>query len=167
MNKWFEEVFLKSIFERCEIGKQKWLSAKQTAICVQYMEMHRARYDCDVYGTMCNHNYYTCEWMERSVVLDYSKKNGCGCITFGMNEEEKVKQQKENEAERERIKRERIERIKRNPERLAKKIDELERKLKSLQDEYEDVIAENDEEEIEWVLEEICKVENELKTYKK
>jgi hypothetical protein len=166
MNKWFGEVFLKSIFERCEIGKQKWLSAKQTAICTQYMEMHQSRYDYDGYGTMCNHNYYTCEWMGRSVVLDYSKKNGCGCITFGMNEEEKVKQQKENEAERERIKQERIERIKRNPERLAKKIDELERKLQSLQDEYEAVIEEDDEEEIEWVLEEICKVENELKTYK-
>ena len=35
-----------------------------------------------------------------------------------------------------------------------------------IEDEYEAGIEEDDEEEIEWVLEEICKVENELKTYK-
>lgn len=40
MNEWFTEVFMRSIFERAGVGKNIWLSQKQTAVCVSNMEKH-------------------------------------------------------------------------------------------------------------------------------
>lgn len=97
-SKWFIEVFLPSVFERCEVGKGKWLSQKQTAVCTQNMIPSSVRYDADGYGTMCEHLNYNCEWCGRNVVLSYSKKNGCGCITFSCTEEEIETLRAENEA---------------------------------------------------------------------
>lgn len=42
--KWFEDTFLKSIFEKQGENVGRWLSAKQTAICTQYMERQTVVY---------------------------------------------------------------------------------------------------------------------------
>lgn len=168
MTRWFAEVFLPSIFERCEPGKGKWLSQKQTAICIDNMHRSTVRFDSDGYGTMWNHDNYTCEWNGRNVHLSYSKKNGCGCIDFGFNSEEIATINAEHEAERHRIKAERIERIKRNPERLTKRIDSIERKISALQKEWEAEKEEPDfdETDAEYYTKEIAKLEAELALYK-
>ena len=165
MNGWFYGTFLPSIFERCEVGKERWLSKKQTAICVQNMERRQVRFDSDGYGTMWTHDNYTCQWNGRSVFLSYSKKNGCGSITFGLSAEEQAKINAENELERKRIMEDRVARIKRNPERLAKKIEILMKKLENAKADYQDDIAEKLDEYIEGDLEYIAEIEAELALY--
>lgn len=137
MNKWFSN-FLESLFQRTGTCKEKWLTAKQTAVCTKYMEMKTVRYDSDGYGTMYNHNNYYCNWNGREVRLSYSKKNGCGSITFGYTVEEQAALQAEYEAQKMNEIRERIERIKRNPERLKERIAKLQKKIAALQEAWDD-----------------------------
>lgn len=165
MNKWFYNTFLPSIFERCEPGMGKWLSQKQTAVCAAHMEMHQVRYDADGYGTMCNRIFYTCEWNGRSVHLSYSKKNGCGCIEFGFNAEEIATMNAEHEAEKKRIKAESVERTKRKPERLARKIADLTRKIQGWMEEYELDIADGEDELAKQDLAMIAELKAELALY--
>lgn len=165
MNGWFYETFLPSIFERCEAGKEKWLSQKQTAICVQNMARHQVRFDTDGYGTMGTHYNYTCQWNGRSVCLFYSKKNGCGRITFGFSAEEQAKINAENELERKRIMGDRVARIKRNPERLANTIESLVQKLENAKANYQDDVAEKLDKYIEGDLKFIAEIEAELALY--
>jgi hypothetical protein len=166
MNKWFADTFLPSVFERCVVGKPKWLSQKQTAICVRYMDESVVRYDADGYGTMCNHLNYSCRWDGRSVTLSYSKKNGCGEILFGFNSSEIEVMKREYEAERARIKEERIQRTKSNPDRLAKKIASLTKAIAGWQAEYELDLSEGDEEQALLDLDEIAKLQAELTLYR-
>ena len=165
MNRWFCETFLPSIFERCEAGKERWLSRKQTAICVQNMERHQVRFDSDGYGTMWNHDNYTCEWDGRNVLLSYSKKNGCGSITFGLSAEEQAKLTAESELERKRIMEERVARIKHNPERLSNTIEILTEKLENAKLIYQDHIAEGSDKYISSDLKFIAEIEAELALY--
>ena len=168
MNKWFAETFLPSIFDRCkDRGKEMWLSQKQTAVCIQNMELRQVRFDPDGYGVRCTHNNYTCEWNGRKVVLSYSKKNGCGFISFGMNKAEQEAHLAEIEAERQRIEAERIAWIKENPEKLAKRIAFYTTKIDHLRQKWE---AEKDdptfdESDAEWFAEEIAKYEEKLAVY--
>lgn len=164
-NKWFLETFLPSIFNTVGANKQKWLTARQTMICVDNMAKHTVRYNGDGYGTMYSHDNYTCEWDGRQVFLQYSKKNGCGCIEFGYNVEEKAVLNARAEGERTRIKRERIERIKRNPERLAKTIEKLKKEIEGLIEEYEEDIADGEEKWAKEDLNRIAELEAELKLY--
>lgn len=78
--KWFEDTFLKSIFEKQREGVGRWLSAKQTAICTQYMERQTVSYS-DGFDTFTHSNYNN-SWNGYQVTLFYSKKNSCGKITF-------------------------------------------------------------------------------------
>lgn len=165
MNKWFYNIFLPGIFERCEPGKGKWLSQKQTMICTENMVLKQVRYDADGYGTMHTHDNYTCEWEGRNVHLSYSKKNGCGCIEFGFDSKEIAAMNADREAEQMRIKAERIERIKRNPERLEKKIADLNKKIQGWKQEYELDIADADEDAVKFDLEAIAELEAELALY--
>ena len=165
MNRWFCCVFLPSIFERCEPGKGKWLSQKQTLICTENMVRKQVRYDADGYGTMHTHDNYVCEWEGRSVFLSYSKKNGCGRIEFGFNAEEIASMNAEREAEQKRIKAERVERTKRNPERLARKIADIRKKIQGWIEEYELDLADGDEEAAQFDLEAIAELEMELALY--
>ena len=165
MNRWFYETFLPSIFERCEVGKERWLTQKQTAICVQNMERHQVRFDSDGYGTMWNHDNYTCEWAGRSVILYYSKKNGCGCITFGYSDEEREVMRVEHEEERKRILEERIALTKGNPERLRKTIDSLTQRLEDAKLFYQDDIADGLNVRFEDDLKRIAEIEAELALY--
>ena len=83
---WFNDVFLLSLYERAGLNNSLWLTKKQTAVCCQYMtektvivEERFAQY---------RHTNYTYNWDGREVFLSYSKKNGCGTITFYPNDSE-------------------------------------------------------------------------------
>lgn len=165
MNKWFCNTFLPSIFDQCGPGKDKWLSQKQTRVCTENMVRRQVRYDSDGYGTMHTHDNYICEWEGRTVHLSYSKKNGCGCIEFGFNSKEITEMNAKREAERKRIKAERIERTKRDPERLAKKIEGLTKKIRGWMEEYELDLADGDEDAAKYDLEAIAELKAELAAY--
>lgn len=130
MNKWFNDVFLQSIFDRAGACNSLWLSKKQTAICVENMEKDTVSYSDGVYTY--RHLNFHCIWNGRKVTLSYSKKNSCGSIIFGLNEEEQKKHEQERKNEKIRIENERIERTKRNPERLEKQIKALKEQEKNL-----------------------------------
>ena len=166
-NKWFNETFLLSIFEKVGAGNQKWLTARQTMICTDYMQKTTVRYDSDGYGTMHSHDDYVYKWNGRDVRLYYSKKNGCGCIEFSYNAEEIEAMRIANDAEKEREKAHRIERIKSNPERLAKRISTLKTKIDVLKDNWQAAKDEDDcdAEDDAWYESEIEKLENELALY--
>ena len=168
MNKWFYSTFLPSIFDRCKSrGKEMWLSQKQTAICINNMELHQVRFDPDGYGVRCTHNNYVCDWDGRRVVLSYSKKNGCGYISFGMSKAEQEAHIAEIEAERQKAEAEQIERVKKNPERLAKRIAFYTMKINALRERWKAEKEEPgyDETDGEWYAEEIAKFETKLAAY--
>ena len=127
---WFYDTFLPSIFDRAGTNNGLWLTQKQTAVCIRYMERHSVRTD-EFFGDRNTHLYYTCKWGERDVQLSYSKLNGCGTITFSYNKAEREEATRAAQEERERIERERIARVKRHPERLAKVIADLKTKLEN------------------------------------
>lgn len=134
MNKWFAETFLPSLFARCGAEESMWLSVKQTNICLDNMEKHISRYQGDSIGTMYNHNWYSCEWQGREVILNYSKLNGCGCIKFGFNAEEMKENQIRAETERAEREAAHIAFIKKNPERLARKLKRIDDNIARTQD---------------------------------
>lgn len=77
-NKWFEDVFLPSLFERAK-NNVMWLSAKQTQVCVENFdscETVRVEAECGYY----RRKIYKHTWQNRPVSLYYSKLNGCGQI---------------------------------------------------------------------------------------
>lgn len=119
MMSWFTDTFLPSLLSRAGVEHGLWLSRKQTAICLEHMECHTVL-QAEFQGDYRRHNYYTMEWGERSVRLDYSKLNGCGVIVFGMNNQEKAEANARRETEKQRLEAERLERIWKNPERLEK-----------------------------------------------
>ena len=166
-NKWFNETFLPSIFEKVGAGNQKWLTARQTMICTDNMQKATVRYDADGYGTMHSHDNYSCKWNGRDVNLYYSKKNGCGCIEFGYNAEEIEAMRIANDAERARIKAKSIELTKKKPERLARRVSDLETRIKILKDNWQVAKDEDDcdAEDDAWYASEIEKLENELALY--
>ena len=125
VNKWFSEVFLPSLFSRAGVNRNIWLTQRQTEICTQYMDKHNVRWEAGA-GEHWNRTWYDCDWNGRKVSMSYSKKNGCGCINFGMDaNEQRVGEQRAKE-EKERIAVERARRLYlRRPERWRKEIDDL------------------------------------------
>ena len=117
--KWFEDTFLKSIFEKQGENVGRWLSAKQTAICTQYMERQTIAYS-DGFGTFTHNNYYY-SWNGYNVTLFYSKKNSCGKITFTATGR------------------------KTRPARLAQKIADAERRLSAWEEDYSWAIEDGEE----------------------
>ena len=168
-NKWFDDTFLPSLLNRFGTNNRHWLSAKQTAVCAQHMTMHSTQYAADHVGDMTfTHNWYTYEWQGRKVYLDYSKKNGCGCIEFGFNAEEQ--EQHRREVEREEAEREqaRIAFIKSRPDKLARKLTYFDDQLKRMQEYLEAEQAEPDElspEYIEYYRSEIARLNAEKAKY--
>ena len=75
---WFDETFLPSLLTS---GRERWISAKQVNVCVQYMEHHVMR---DEDG---KHHYYTYTWKGYRVVLTRSSLNGAGRIVFHIPQE--------------------------------------------------------------------------------
>lgn len=141
-NKWFENVFLRSIFDR--IGHEtRWLTAKQTAICTQYMDKQTVRLETAT--GYCNHDNYVYSWNGRDVFLCYSSKNGCGTIRFGLNSEEQEQARIRNEAEKRQQIIERARRkLKRNPEKYFERIEEMKAKISDYLEEIRISIEEND-----------------------
>lgn len=165
MNKWFSEVFLSSIFERCGKRREMWLTQKQTAVCTSNMEMRQTRYDADGYGTMHTHLWYECEWQGRRVSLSYSKKNGCGYISFEMNAEEQAEHLAKIEAEKQKAEAERIARIKADPERLAKRISFYAMKIETAKANLQAALEEGDQDDAEWYGEKVAEYEAKLAKY--
>lgn len=120
---WFNDIFLPSIFRRAGTGKPLWLTQKQTAICTDNMAKNVVSYSDGVHSY--RHYNYSYVWNGRKVILSYSKKNGCGTIEFGMNEEEQKAAAIARKEEKRRIELETVERAKRNPDRLKKRIEKL------------------------------------------
>ena len=146
-NRWFEDVFLQSLYSAAG-HSEKWLTAKQTAICTQYMERRTTR--IETASGYNNHDNYVYSWDGREVILSYSKKNGCGTIWFGLNAEEQEQARIENEAEkRQKIIETAHRRFKRSPERYNATIEKMKAKIKSYQLEIEESKEEGDTDGIE------------------
>ncbi len=126
---WFYDTFLPSLLERAGTNKGMWLSRKQTAICIERMEVHTVMVP-QFQGDYCRHNYYTMEWNGRHVHLNYSKLNGCGQITFGFNAAEAEEASRRHAEEQQREAEERMERKRKwvawarenAPEKLAARV---------------------------------------------
>ena len=150
MNKWFAENFLPSLFDRTKPDKGIWLSRKQTAICVKYLEQHSTRH-AQFQGDYTTHLYYTGEWNGRTVRMDYSKLNGCGMIVFGYNDEEKVELNRQHELERERMKEEHFQFMvrcaKNKPERFNELYGKAKATLKARIDSYNADVEDGEDEE--------------------
>lgn len=171
MNNWFYSTFLPSIFDRCkDRGKEMWLSQKQTAICVDNMELHQVSFqtaEAFYNGVRYTHNNYSCEWNGRKVHLSYSKKNGCGYISFGMDKAEQEAHLDRIEAEAKEAEARQIERRKRDPAKRAKMIEFHTMKINALRDQWEGEKEEPgyDESDAEWYAEEIAKHEAKIEAY--
>lgn len=166
MNKWFSDIFLQSIFDQCGGPcRGKWLSQKQTAVCVSNMEQKTMRFDADGYGTMCTHLYYTAEWKGRNVTMQYSKKNSCGRIEFGPNAAEAAEAEQARSLEQARLKTESAERTKRNPARLALRIADINKRLKIWVETYEMDMEDGEMELVKYDLAMIAELQAELALY--
>lgn len=125
--KWFEEVFLPSLFDKAGINHAMWLSQKQTAICKENMT---AEFQMDALGR--RHIFYKTTYNGREVLMQYGRKNGCGQIIF---RETKAEAQKAMQEYRQKC----IERAKKSaqrrlnhPERVPKRLAELQRLIDSV-----------------------------------
>lgn len=147
-SKWFDDVFLQLIFDRIGTNTEKWLTAKQTAVCTRYMKRHTARIE-SAYGYQ-NHDNYTYTWNGREVWLSYSKKNGCGTIWFGYNAEEQEHARIANEANRlHQIAESARRRLKLHPDKYAERVEKLKIEISLWQDEIDESVSEGDFDGIE------------------
>ena len=157
---WFEDVFLQSLYSTAG-HSEKWLTAKQTAICTQYMERCTTRIETATGYN--NHDNYVYNWDGREVVLSYSKKNGCGTIWFGLNAEEQEQAQIENEAEkRQKIIETAQRRLRRSPERYYATLDKMKSKIEHYQQDIEDSKEEGDTDGLENLISYVEALKNEL-----
>lgn len=139
--KWFEDVFLKSIFDRIGANNSKWLTVKQTSICCQYMEQELNRYE-NRYGDICNGLLYRTVWNGRKVLLHYSKLNGCGTITFDYTEQEKLQIQQRNEKIKQQRELEHIQRCyTKHPDKYAKKLKKIKADIVYWEEDLQECIA--------------------------
>lgn len=130
--RWFDEVFLPSIFESMGNvpGSCRWLTVKQTNVCTNNMHQKAQAYDTDGYGERSyNHLVYSYTWQGREVVLQYSKKSHTGSITFGPTQQEVEKANAERKKREEQKKEEYITRIRNNPRMLARHVNRLEKEV--------------------------------------
>jgi len=159
-NKWFENVFLQSLYNITR-HSEKWLTAKQTAICTQYMERRTARIDTAT--GYHNHDNYTYTWNGREVVLSYSKKNGCGTIWFGYNAEEQEQARIANKANRlKQITESARRRLKLHPDKYAERVEKLKIEIARCQDEIDESVAEGDLDGIESINSHIYELQEKL-----
>ena len=159
-NKWFDEVFLPSIFEYAQktvgLCKNCKISDKQFYVCCQNMEEHNS-YDVS-YGTP--HTYYDYVWNDRNVIVIRHNNN---YISFSANSAEAAQARQEEETEREAEKLAMFNRIKQNPERLEKslanKFSELEKLKKELSEALDD---DEDADIIDMIKDDISKLQEDI-----
>lgn len=126
-NKWFDEVFLPSLFEYAQktvgLCKNCKISPKQYAICMDNMEAVNC---CNDYSM--SYTYYRYTWNDRQVTVIRHKS---AYINFSLSTAEAEKMWTEEEQAREAERLAMFNRIKQNPERLEKSI---KRKLNNLEE---------------------------------
>lgn len=153
---WFYDTFLPSLLERAGTNKGMWLSRKQTAICIERMEVHTMMVP-QFQGDYCRHNYYTLEWNGRHVNLNYSKLNGCGQITFGFTAAEAEEATRRRAEEKRQEAEEYMERKRKwaewarenAPEKLEQRIHRHRAKIADLQEALKDILEDLAESEAE------------------
>ena len=171
MNRWFENVFLPSLFQRTG-HEPLFLTRSQTNVCCDHMErmtqLVGGQYES------YRHDYYVYVWNGRNVRLDYSKVNGCGQIRFGLNEDDLIDNMlevmKQEQAQEETRIANRIRWYKEGKEGIVKRmpgwINDLRNKVESLEWMIEDCIEKGDDKAVidryEWQL---MKIRNELERY--
>ena len=159
-NKWFNEVFLPSVFNYAQksIGlcKNCKITDKQFNICRQNMEEVKC-YDTN-YRT--NYIYYRYFWNGRDIIV-FRDKNAF--INFSLSDSENEEQRKEEEVQQETEKLERLERIKQNPERLKKSLSKKLEKLERLQNDLQEAIDDKEEIDIiDSIEDDISKLQNDI-----
>ena len=159
-NKWFNDVFLPSLFEYAQktvgLCKNCKISDKQFNICRQNMEEVNS-YDVS-YGIP--HIYYSYVWNGRNVIVTRHNNN---YISFSFNSAETAQARQEEEAERQAEKMAMLEHIKQNPERLEKSLAKKLAKLEKLQNELSEAIDdEEDADIIDSIKNDISKLQNDI-----
>ena len=159
-NKWFDEVFMPSLFEYAQktvgLYKNCKISDKQFYVCCQNMVEHNS-YDAS-YGTPIT--YYDSVWNDRNVIVTRHNNN---YISFSFNSAEIAQARQEEEAEREAEKLAMLERIKQNPERLEKSLANKLAKLEKLKNELSEALDdEEDDDIISMIKDDISKLQNDI-----
>ena len=159
-NKWFDEVFLQSLFEYAQksvgLCKNCKISDKQFNICRQNMEEVKC-YNSDY---RVNYSYYSYMWNDRQVIVTRHNNN---YISFSFNSAETAQAKQEEEAEREAERIAMFNRIKQNPERLEKSLANKLAKLEKLQNELSEALDdEEDDDIIECIKDDISKLQNDI-----
>lgn len=156
---WFLTTFLPSIEQRMNNPRypnQAIITRNQFDVCRKYF-----------HPVQCHGDY---GWF---TVYEFATDDAKYLITFKgkyifLNKypfEEDPAHKARREAERQRIKSEAVERTKRKPERLAKKIADLTKQISGWQEEYELDLADGDEENAKFDLEKIAELKAELALY--
>ena len=144
-NKWFDEVFLPSLFEYAQktvgLCKNCKISDKQFYVCCQNMEDHSSYHVS--YGTP--HIYYSYMWNDRNIIVTRHNNN---YISFSCNSAEAAQARQEEEAERKAEKIAMLEHIKQNPERLEKSLAKKFAKLEKLKNELSEALDDEEEADI-------------------
>lgn len=160
MSKWFDEVFLPSLFEYTQksvgLCKNCKISDKQFNICRQNMEEIKC-YDSEY---RVNYSYFNYNWNDRNVIVTHHKNN---YISFSLNSAEAAQARQEEEQTREAEKFAMFERIKQNPERLEKSLARKFEKLEKLQNELSEAIDDEEEDNIiDMIKNDISKLQNDI-----
>ena len=141
-NKWFNEVFMPSLFEYalktvglCNNCK---ISDKQFNICRQNMEEVKC-YDSDYRKS---YSYYNYMWNDRNVIVTRHNNN---YISFSFNSAEAAQARQEEEQAREAERIAMLERIKQNPKRLEKSLANKLVKLEKLQNELLEALDDDED----------------------
>lgn len=135
MNKWFTETFLLSLYERAEQRKIN-LTGKQVNVCVRYMEGHTGHRESMYNQAGKDFRWYSIIWNGRYTTLSIYP-NGCGCMEFGLTEEEQERAAEEEDRRKAEERTARIEKIKANPERLQKHLERLNKNLNQYNEELQ------------------------------
>ena len=159
-NKWFNDVFLPSLFEYVQknirLCKNCKISDKQFNICRQNMEEVKC-YDADFRK---NYIYYRCTWNDRNIIVTRHKNN---YVSFSFNSAETAQARQEEEAEREAARIAMFNRIKQNPERLKKSLAKKFAKLEKLENELSEALDdEEDGDIIDMIKNDISKLQKEI-----
>ena len=159
-NKWFNEVFLPSLFEYAQktvgLGKNCKISNKQFNICRQNMEEVKC-YDSDY---RANYSYYSYMWNDRQVTVS---RHNDAYINFSLSTTEAAQARQEEEAERQAEKIAMFNRIKQNPERLEKSLANKFFKLEKLKKELSEAIDdEEDDDIIDMIKDDISKLQEDI-----
>ena len=159
-NKWFNKIFLPSLFEYAQktvgLCKNCKISDKQFNICRQNMD----EVNCFDSDYRVNYSYYNYIWNNRQVTVN---RYNDAYINFSLSTTETAQARQEEEAEREAEKMAMLEHIKQNPERLEKSLAKKLAKLEKLQNELSEAIDDEEESDIiDSIKNDISKLQNDI-----